>query len=219
MQAELDAKLQHEVLSELEWDPCVDSTEIGVAAKEGVITLTWMVNNLAEKKAAEFIVKRVFGVRAVADDIQVRHAEQNRELDSDLAQVSLKALQWNAQVPDEAIQVTVRQGFVSLEGKVGWWYQKEAAENSVSVIKGVKGVINNIELIGNCKPVDIQQKIEEAFRRNAVLDARRVGVRIRDGKVILHGNVRSWAENAEAERAAWAAPGVKVVENRITVTP
>lgn len=219
MKTDADTKLQHDVLAELEWDPSVDASQIGVTAKDGVVTLTGVVSSFADKMAAERAAKRVYGVRAVANDIEVKLPGGTERSDTEIAAAAVNALKWDTSVPGEAITVTVRNGWITLEGEVEWFYQKDASERAVRLLKGVKGVVNNIKVKSRVKPGDIKDKIEEAFKRNAEIDARRITVETQDGKVILSGRVRSWAERDEAEQAAWSAPGVTAVENHITVAP
>ncbi len=214
-----DTQLQHDVLAELEWEPSIDASQIGVAAKDGVVSLTGSVASYAEKMTAEQVSKRVYAVKAVANDIEVKIPGSSQRTDADIASAALSALKWDTTVPDDRIKVTVRNGWITLEGQVDWWYQKETADRVVRNLTGVKGLTSGITVKAHVRPGEVKTKIEAAFRRSAELDARRVSVEARDGKVILHGNVHSWTEKEQAEQAAWAAPGVSEVDNRLTVTP
>ena len=210
-------ELQTDVLEELAWDPEVDSSNIGVAAgKEGVITLTGRVGSYAQKRLAEQVTKRVPGVHAVVNDIEVIIGEHAQREDADVAEAAVRAIRWATTVPDR-IQVAVANGWLTLEGQVEWEYQRRAAYNAVRELIGVKGVTNKITIKPKVSPVEIKRKITDAFERNALLDAGQVKVESDGGKVILTGTVRSWAERDDAERTAWAAPGVIAVDNRLTV--
>lgn len=214
-----DTQLRHDVLDELQFDPGVDANEIGVMAKQGVITLTGMVKTFGEKIAAERAAKRVYGVRAVANDIRVHIPGDLERTDQEIAEAALHVLKWDAFVPENQITVTVRDGRIVLEGTVDSQYDKEAAGCAVRNLVGVKEVTNSVVVKAEASRSEIKGLIESAFRRSAELDARRIGVEVHGGRVVLHGHVNSWAEEEKAAQAAWAAPGVTDVDNQITVTP
>ena len=214
--------LQDRVLRELRFDPRVEASKIGVTATpNGTVTLTGTVNSYTEKLAAEEAAKRVAGVRAIANDIEVVLPGTSRRSDTAIAEAALNALKSRA-TPLDNIKVIVKNGWVTLEGEVEYYYQKQEAERAVSVLAGVTGVTNNIRV----RPVphtpkeeEVKKEIEDALIRSARLDARSITVEVRGTNVMLRGSVRSWAEREEAENAAWAVPGVLEVETRIEVTP
>jgi len=212
-----DSELRRDVERELEWDPSIDARNIGVAVKNGVVTLTGYVSSYADKWRAERIAKRVAGVTAIANEIEVKLSTERT--DPDIAEAARAALKSDSRVPADRIKVIVERGWVTLEGTVDYYYQKSAAESDVRYIAGVRGVTNAIVVTPKVSPTDIRLKIEEALKRSAQLDASRISVETEGSKVILSGTVRSWAEREEAEMAAWAAPGVTEVENRIKVVP
>jgi osmotically-inducible protein OsmY len=215
MRSDLDIK--RDVEDELRSDPDIDATDIGVAVKDGVVTLTGFVRSFRQKRIAEQDVKRVAGVTAVANNIEVRLPIIHRRPDPEIARDVVEAIKNDLPLSWEKIKVIVADGWVELEGEVEWNYQRESAENAIWRVRGVKGVINKIEVRPQVPPVEIKRKIEEALRRAAELDASRITVEANGSEVILRGSVRSWAEREEAEQAAWRAPGVSRVDNRIRV--
>lgn len=214
-----DKELKQHVESALDWEPSLDAGDIGVSVDEGVATLRGTVRSYIEKLTAERVVTRVYGVKAVANDLSVRLPSGYERTDTDIAQAAVSALRWNTLVPKDRVTIAVANGWITLNGTLDWQYQKDAAARGVRDLTGVKGVINNIRLQPSVKTTDVRDKIEEAFKRSAEIDARRISVTAEEGKVVLRGNVHSWAERLEAERAAWAAPGVTQVEDHLAVMP
>lgn len=212
-----DTQLQHDVLDALEWEPSLDASKIGVTAQDGVVTLTGSVSFYADKHEAERIAKSIVGVKAVANDIEVRLPGSSERNDTDLASAVLNALKWHTSIPEGMLKVTVRDGWVMLEGDVDWQFQRQAALDAVRFLVGVKGIGNSITLAVRPKPKDVRAKIESAFKRSAEVDAGHVRVETHDGTIVLKGKVSSWSERAEAERVAWTAPGVATVDNRLAV--
>jgi osmotically-inducible protein OsmY len=210
-------ELQRDVLEELEYEPAVDPADIGVTAKEGIVTLFGNVKSYAEKWSAVRATERVEGVRAVADKIKVELPSVYQRTDEDIARAVLNALKWDVFVPEERIKVHVENGNVILKGTVAHKHQQIAVENAIRNLGGVKGITNHIKVKPVVSPFELKIKIENAMRRAAEVDAQRIQVDVLGEKVILRGNVRSWAERTEAERAAWSAPGVTVVEDKLIV--
>ena len=214
----LDSELKRDVEDELRWGTDITSDEIAVAARNGVVTLTGFVKTYGEKMEAETAAKRVLGVVAVANDIEVRLPEIDQRPDPDIARDVVAAIKSQTPLVADRIKAVIKNGWVTLEGQVDWFYQRERVSNAVHRVNGVKGVTNSIELKPQVAPTDIKRKIEQAFRRSAEVDAQRITVEANGGDIVLKGSVRSWAERREAERAAWAAPGVRHVEDRLVVS-
>lgn len=215
----MDRELKQHVENALDWEPSVEAGDIAVSADEGVVTLRGTVRTYGEKWAAERVVLGVYGVKAVANDLNVRLVQGSERTDTDIAQAAVTALRWNTLIPPDKVSVAVGNGWVTLKGDLEWQFQKDAAARLMRNLTGVKGVANEIVVKPHIDTTDVERKIEAAFKRSAEIDARRVHVIAKDGTVILSGNVRSWAERQEAERVAWAAPGVKQIDDRITITP
>lgn len=213
-----DKQLQQDVMDDLRWDPSIDASKVGVAATNGVITLTGVVPSYFQKQNTERIVKRVAGVRAVANDIEVKLPSSTERNDTDIAQAALNALKWDTSVPDENVKVSVTKGWVTLEGNVDWNYQRESCEKVVEKLIGVKGVTNRLSVAPHVKSRDVKTEIKAALHRYAELESRNIEVDAADSTVTLRGQVRSWAERKEAETAAWMAPGVTQVKNELIVS-
>jgi osmotically-inducible protein OsmY len=214
-----DSEIERDVKDELSWNPDLDATDIAVSVKRGVVTLTGFVRSYTDKFEAEAAAKRVSGVVAIANDIEVRMPSVDERPDPEIARDAVAAIKSQLPISSEKIKVIVKNGWITLEGQVEWQYQRSTAEHSVRRIKGLKGVSNMIQLKPHAQPSEIKRKIQEAFRRNAEVDSNRIIVEADGGVVTLKGTVRSWVEREEAERAAWAAPGVTSVVDQIVVSP
>lgn len=214
-----DSEIEQDVKAELEWDPDLDATDIAVKVKSGVVELSGFVRSYTDRYEGEIAAKRVAGVVGVANDVEVRLPSIDERPDPDIARDAVAAMRSQLPISSESIKVLVRSGWVTLEGEVEWQYQRQTAENAVRRIKGVKGVSNTILLKPHVEPEQVRRKIMEALRRSAQLDASRITVESTGGDVVLKGTVRSWIERDEAERAAWAAPGVTNVDDHLVITP
>jgi osmotically-inducible protein OsmY len=214
-----DEQIQRDVQAELKWEARLQPNEIGVIVKDGVVTLTGWVDSYTKKWDAEQAALRVRGVKAIANDIEIRLPIEAERTDADIARAALEALEWDAGVPTDKVHVKVSKGWVTLEGEVEWQYQKQDAERAVRRLSGVRGVTNLITVKPHTSPTDLKLRIEDALVRNAELDAQRIQVMVAGSKAILKGTVRSWAEREAAARAAWSAPGITEVDNQILVMP
>ncbi|MFN0072377.1 MAG: BON domain-containing protein [Chloroflexota bacterium] len=214
-----DSDIQREILDELSWDPRVEPEEIGVAVGEGVVTLTGSVDSYSKKIAAEQAAHRVRGVKAVANDLVVRLPIDVEVTDTDLARSITSSLERHVEIPTENLDVTVAAGWVTLKGELPWRFQRDAAEQTIRALKGVKGITNLVRANPTVKPANIRIQIEQALVRSAQTDARRIHVETEGPEVTLKGSVRTLTEWREAEQAAWLAPGVTQVDNRIVVMP
>ncbi|MFU0504652.1 BON domain-containing protein [Pseudaminobacter sp. NGMCC 1.201702] len=213
-----DITLRQYIIDELEFEPSIDAADIGVAVENGVATLTGHVPTYAQKVTVENVVRRVKGVKGIAQEIEVRPFGTNRMADDEIAKRAVNTISWNTSVPDNAVQVKVQSGWVTLNGTVDWQYQKMAAADAVRDLAGVIGVSNQIGIKQRASAFDVKKRIEDALKRNAETEAQAITVDVLDGgKVRLEGRVHAWSERRAAEQAAWSAPGVSTVEDRITI--
>jgi osmotically-inducible protein OsmY len=216
-----DSDILKDVAAELKWEPGLRDDDIAVSVRDGVVTLAGFADSFADKWRAERVASRVKGVRAIANDIEVRLPSSSERPDPEIARAAVNALEWNILVPHDRLKVTVERGWVTLEGEVDYYYQAEEAERSVHHLTGVKGATNLITVRSQPTPSveEVKRRIKEALQRGAEFDADRIGVEVQGHKVILNGTVRSYAELRDAERAARNAPGIVDVENHLTVDP
>lgn len=212
-----DFEIQRDVMEQLRWEPFLNSSQIGVAVRNGVVTLSGQVDAFSKKLAAEKAAKSVAGVKAVAEDIQVGLSPAFRKTDTEIAEAVLNALKWHSGVNEEKIKIRVEDGVVRLEGEVNWIYEKRNVESAIQHLTGVRSLVNLISIRPNVTGSEIQQKISAAFHRSATIDSAKISAEVTGSKVVLKGRVRSIAEKEDAETAAWNAPGVTTVESRVEV--
>jgi osmotically-inducible protein OsmY len=212
-----DMEIQKDVMDELKWEPFLKATEIGVAVKNGIVTLSGTVDTYSKKGAAEKAAYRVSGVKAVAEDIDVKLSASGKKNDTELAETVLNALKWHSAVQEDKIKVKVEDGWVTLDGQVEWEFQRNSAATMVEDLLGVVGISNNIKVMPNLSVGEIKRKISDAFHRSATVDSEKIHIEVDGSKVVLSGKVHSYAEKRDAERAAWLAPGVNWVENKLEI--
>ena len=212
-----DIQLRQNVLDELEFEPSIDAAHIGVTVDDGVVTLTGHLSSYAEKIAAEEAVRRVKGVRAIAEEIEVRYPGQKQTSDDEIAKRALNILQWDTFLPHENIRLTVHKGLVTLTGEVQWYFQKSGAEKAIRKLSGVTGVVNDITVKPAVRVADIKSKIENALKRHAEVEAEGIQITVLNDEVTLNGKVASWDERQAVISAAWSAPGVRLVEDHLTI--
>lgn len=212
-----DLEVKRNVETELNWEPSINAADIGVAVKDGVVTLTGRVESYWDRTTAERATSRVSGVKALANDLEIRLPSSSARTDEDIAHAAVNRLEWSVVVPNKQIKVKVSQGWITLEGTVDWYFQREAAEDAVRNLTGVKGVSNLIDVKAQVSKAEVKSAIEAALKRSAEVDAKNITVDTDGDKVTLRGTVRSWSEREGAQRAAWRAPGVRSVDNRISI--
>jgi osmotically-inducible protein OsmY len=212
-----DRSLRQDIIDELDYEPSIDAANVGVAVKDGIVTLSGNVMSFAQRMSVRDAALRVKGVKAVVQEIEVVPANVHATTDEEIARRTVDMLNWNVVIPEDKVQVEVRQGWVHLTGNLEWQYQKDAAESAIWRLPGVVGVSNKIKIVPAATIVNIKKRIEHAFKRDAMLDANTITVNVTDGRVKLEGHVKAWTERRAAARAVWSALGVKAVENHITV--
>ncbi|WP_026898264.1 BON domain-containing protein [Daejeonella oryzae] len=212
-----DNEIQKNVMEQLKWEPFLNASEIGVAVKNGIVTLSGQVDTYSKKLAAENAAKKIAGVKAIAEDIQIGISPAYHKSDTEIAEAVLNALKWHTAVQDEKIKIKVENGIVKLEGEVEWEFQRNKAKTAIENLNGVRSVINLISIKPKVSPKDIEQKISAAFHRSATIDSSKITAEVLGNKVILRGKVRSFTEKEDAEDAAWAAPGVLSVDSHLEI--
>lgn len=212
-----DSEIKQNVQAELAWDPAVKSTAIGVAVKNGVVSITGHLDNYAEKWAVEKALRRVSGVKAIALELDVKLAPDHQRNDTDIANAAEQAITWHALVPENAVRLLVNKGWITAEGEVDWEYQRKSVETALRNIKGVVGVSNQIKIKAKAVQADLQRSIKDALTRQAMREADQIDIQIKDGTVTLKGNVHSWHERDAVQGAAWSAPGVRLVVNELKI--
>lgn len=212
-----DEALRQTILDELEWNPSVTATEIGVAVRNGIVELTGHVSSYAEKRAAEQCVQKIAGVKGLALEINVRLPNHIQSADDEIAERAARILGWNAMVPPDVVKVTVEKGWVTMRGEVDWNYQRDLARADIEKLSGVIGLANLLTVKERVLPVNVKNKIEDAFRRDAVLDAAKIKVQTRGSEVVLEGRIHDWHERELATQAAWSAPGVSRVTDHLQI--
>lgn len=212
-----DQEIQNDVMDELKWEPFLTASEIGVAVKNGIVTLSGTVDRYAKKIAAETAAKKVNGVKAVAEDIEVKLGTSSKKNDTEIAEAAIIALKWHSAMQENKIKISVENGWVTLEGDVDWEFQRNSAKYMVENLIGVVGITNNIKIKTVVASTDVKRKIASAFHRSATVDSEKINITLEGTKVILSGKVRSFAEKKDAENAAWLAPGVNSIENKLEI--